>query len=187
MKIRKINFKCNKKEHIHLSGFTLLEILLVVVIVSIIVTLATPRFQKTFTTIQLANTTQDIAQLMRFLRMKAVSEKKTYQLKLDLENRKYYIKATGKSNSAVYETSHIIPKDINIAATQEIISFYPDGTMDESAVFLFRNDGDYQRDMGKMIQKDFDVGQIQYLSHTEYIYSIKTQPSLGRVKVTVPE
>ncbi len=173
--------------HIASYGFTLLEILLVVVIVSIIVTLATPRFQKTFTTIQLANTTQDMAQLMRFLRMKAISEKNTFQLKVDFQNRKYYVKVAGNVQKTAYETSHVIPKDINIAVTQDSINFYPDGTMDEASFFLFRSDGDYQKDMEKMIQKDFDVGQVQNLAKTEYIYSIKTQPSLGRVKVIVPE
>lgn len=170
-----------------MKGFTLIEILLVVLIVSIIVTLAVPRFQKTFTTIQLANTTQDIAQLMRFLRIRASSEKIVYQLKIDLLNRKYYVKKIGAGTVTAYETTHIIPKDINLAATRDTINFYTDGTMDEASIYLFRGKEEYYKEMEKMIQKDFDVGQIQNLAHTDYVYSIKTQSSIGRVKVEVPE
>jgi general secretion pathway protein H len=170
-----------------LSGFTLLEIMLVVVIVAVIVTLTSPKFQKTFTTIQLANTAQELAQLMRFIKTKAVSEKTIYGLKLDLANRKYYVKKEDKSSSVSYEISRIIPKDVNIAATTGTINFYPDGSIDAVSVFIFRGKEDYNKEIDKMIQKDFEVGQIQSLSRTEYIYTIKTQPTIGKILIEVPE
>lgn len=183
-----MNSTQNRRERfLSLTGFTLLEILLVVVIVAIIVTVASPRFQKTLTTIQLANTAQDIAQLMRYLKVKANSEKVLYQLKLDLPNRKYFAQKITSSAPVMYDTSKLIPSGIHVAATSNIINFFPDGSMDQVSIYVFRGDSDYSKDMEKMIQKEFSLGQVQSLAHTEYVYTITTQPSIGKVKVTVPE
>lgn len=161
----------------HNTGFTLLEILLVVVIVAIVVTIATPQFRKTLTTIQLANTTQDIAQFMRLLRVKASAEKKIYQLKFDLAGRRY----------SSQNESRDIPSGINVALTINPINFYPDGGIDKASVFLFKGKEEFYKDIEKAINKDFELGQVQTISHTNYVYTITTQPSIGRVKVTVPE
>lgn len=168
--------------HLHrqrrnLTGFTLLEILLVVVIVAIVVTIATPQFRKTLTTVQLANTAQDIAQLMRFLRVKASTEKKMYQLKFDLAGRRY----------SSQDESRDIPSGVNLVLTLNPINFYPDGSIDKVAIYLFKGKEEFYKDIDKAINKAFDLGQVQSIAHTEYIYTITTQPSIGRVEVTVPE
>lgn len=176
-----------KQKQNNIAGFTLLEILLVVVIIAIVVSIATPQFRKTLTTIHLANTAQDIAQFMRFLRAEAITEKTTYQLKFDLSARKYYAqKITGERGSS-YDKSRFIPENINIAATISTINFCPDGSIDKATIFLFKGKSDYFKDMEKAINKEFDLGQVQSITHTEYIYTITTQPSIGRIEVTVPE
>lgn len=159
------------------KGFTLLEILLVAVIVAILIAIATPQFRKTLTSIQLANTTQDIAQFMRFLRVKASTEKKVYQLKFDLAGLRY----------SSQNESRQIPSGINVTLTINPINFYPDGSIDKATVFLFKGKEEFYKDIEKAVNKEFDLGQIQTVSHTEYIYTITTQPSIGRVEVTVPE
>lgn len=160
-----------------LTGFTLIEILLVVVIIAIVITVTTPQFRKTLTTIQLANTTQDIAQFMRYLRVKACTEKKMYQLKFDLAGARYFSQ----------NESRAIPSGVNIALTLNPISFYPDGSIDKASVFLFKGKEEFYKDIEKAVNKEFDLGQIQTISRTEYVYSITTQPSIGRIKVSVPE
>lgn len=169
------------------AGFTLLEILLVVVIVAIVVSIASPQFRKTLTTIHLANTTQDIAQLMRFLRVKAVTEKFTYQLKFDLTGRRYSAQNITGAGKSFYNTSRSIPENISIAATLNPVSFYPDGSIDNVTIYLFKGKSEFFKDIEKAINKDFELGQVQSITHTEYIYTIKTIPAIGRVEVTVPE
>lgn len=160
-----------------MKGFTLIEILLVAVIIAIVISIAAPRFHKTLVTIQLANTTQDIAQFMRYLRVKASTEKKIYQLKFDLAGSRYSSEAGARA----------VPKGVNVALTVNPINFYPDGSIDKVSIFLFKGREDFYKDIEKAINKEFDLGQIQTISRTEYIYSITTHPSIGRVEVTVPE
>ena len=168
-------------------GFTLLEIILVVIIVSIIIVIATPRFRQTLSTVQLSNTTQDIAQLMRLLRQKAKAEGINYLLRFDLAGKKYYVQKTGSDTAGNTEESKSIPENIGVALTLNPINFYPGGKIDEAVIYLFKGKDKYFRDMGKMISSDFRLGQVQSLTHTEYVYTIITDPEIGRVKVTPPE
>lgn len=177
MMILQIGRLAQRKRQNNLEGFTLLEILLVVVIVAIVVTIATPQFRKTLTTVHLVNTTQDIAQFMRFLRVRAHTEKKVYQLKFDLAGARYFNQNETRN----------IPSGVNIALTQNPISFYPDGSIDKVTIFLFKGKEDFYKDIEKAINKEFDLGQIQSVTHTEYIYTITTYPSIGRVEVKGPE
>jgi prepilin-type N-terminal cleavage/methylation domain-containing protein len=169
------------------AGFTLLEIMLVVIIIAVIVTIVTPRFHKTVTTVNLANTTQDIAQLMRYLRCQSVTENTMFQLKFDLTNKKYYAQKSSGGSSSTYNEVKKIPEGVNIALTLNPVNFYTDGSVDKVKIYLFKGNQEYFKDMGKMINKEFSVGQIQDLSDTEYIYTITTQPSIGRVEVETPK
>lgn len=169
------------------SGFTLLEILLVVVIVAIVISIATPQFRKTLATIQLANTTQDIAQFMRFLRATAITEKSIYQLKFDLAAKKYYAQNITGGGKIFKDKSRFIPENINIAATLNPVSFYPDGGIDKVTIYLFKGKSEFFKDIEKAINKEFELGQIQSIAHTEYVYTITSQPSIGRIEVTAPE
>lgn len=166
-----------KRRHRNPVGFTLLEILLVVVIIAIVVTISTPQFRKTLTSVQLADTTQDIAQCMRFLRSKASTEKKIYQLKFDLAGGRYIAGDESKS----------IPKGVTIALTINPINFYPDGSIDKATVYLFKGKEEFYKDVEKAVNKEFTLGQVQSIAHTEYIYTVTTYPSIGRVEVKVPE
>ena len=168
-------------------GFTLIEVLLVAVIIAIIITVATPMFRSTLTTVELANVTQDIAQTMRLLKMEASTHKTIYQLKIDLAKRVYSAQQFGtKSGNYIVEPKKI-PNNVDIAMTANPVTFYSDGSVDKVTIYLYRGKGEYQKDMEKVINKDFDLGQIQTISQTEYIYVVETQPSIGRIKVTVPE
>jgi len=168
-------------------GFTLLEIILVVIIISIVVVVATPRFHQTLSTIQLSNTTQDIAQLMRLLSRKAEAEGIKYLLRFDLAGKKYYVQKTDSDTAANAEESKSIPENIGIALTCNPVSFYPNRKIDEAVIYIFKGKDEYFKDMEKMISSDFQLGQVQNLVHTEYVYTIITDPEIGRVKVTSPE
>lgn len=170
----------------HITGFTLLEVLLVAVIVAIVISIATPQFRKSLTTLQLSNTTQDIAQLMRLLRAKAFAEKVKYQLKFNLSKRIYLSQQISAEKTVQFGASRPIPEDVNIATAVNPINFYSDGSIDEVAIYLFKGKGDFYKDMEKAISKEFDLGQVQTVTRTEYIYTITTQPSIGRIKVIPP-
>lgn len=169
------------------NAFTLLEILIVTVIIAIVVGISTPLFRRTLATIQLANTTQDIAQLMRFLRVKAISEKSVYQLKFDFIEGKYYAVKITVGNPVIYDNKKDIPQGINIVSTVNPIRFYSDGSIEGVKIYLFKGKEEFYKDIDKAIGKDFDIGQIQNVARTEYIYVIDVQSSIGKVNVTEPK
>ena len=62
------------------SGFTLLEILLVTVILAILLGLVTPRFRNSFDSLQFKNFVLNTAALLRYAHDRAILEKETYRL-----------------------------------------------------------------------------------------------------------
>lgn len=167
-------------------GFTLLEILLVVVIVAIVVSIATPQFRKSLTTIQLANTTQDIATLMRFLRAKASTEKINCQLKFDIAGGEYFSQQVSGGKIVRFGSSRPIPQGINITSTVNPVKFYSDGSIDKVTIYLFKGKGEFYKDLQKALSDELELGKVQTVAHTEYIYTITTQASIGRIKVIPP-
>lgn len=170
-------------------GFTLIEVLLVVVIVTIMVAIATPLFRNTLTTIQVDNTAQDIAQLMRFLQARAAAERITCQLRIDLAAGSYQASqlVAGKTKSSSIGQTKIIPDNTNVVATKNPIFFFPDGTVDSVTIYVFKGKQGYYQDLSSAITKEIDLGQIQTVTGSEYIFTIKTQPTIGRIKIITPE
>lgn len=73
------------------SGFTLIEILLVVLILAVIVAAAIPRFEGTFKQMQARSCAQKIYQLALFAKERAILENSDYKLKYDSDKNKIYI------------------------------------------------------------------------------------------------
>lgn len=169
-----------------LTGFTLFEVLLVVVIVVIIASLAIPRFRSTLTTVQLSDTTQDIAQLMRLLRVKAKSENAVYQLTFDFTKKQYTASKSAGKTATLYGQARVLPENVSVVVSVNPVKFYADGTVDKAVIYLFRGSDKFGQDMQSAINKDIDLGQIQTVTQTAHVYSITTQPSLGRIKVSIP-
>lgn len=68
------------------KGFTLLELLVVLVLISILSALLAPRVGNSIRNMTLTGAAQKIAASLRYARSKAVSEKETYIAVLDLKN-----------------------------------------------------------------------------------------------------
>ena len=180
--IRKNNCPINK-----ILGFTLLEVMIVVIIIAIIVSVSTPRFMNTLTTIRLSNSTQDIAQFMRLLREKAFTEGVNYELKIDFAKRYCYAQKMSGKKGVDFGDKYFIADNINISSSKKNIIFYPDGSIDKVKIFIFKDTGSFGDDINTALGKDLEIGRIQEITRSEYIYSIETQSTIGRVKVTTPE
>ena len=64
------------------AGFTLVELLVLVIILSIIVTLSTPRFSGTYKSLKTRSEAKKLLDFLRFARGNAVSRQKEYQVLL---------------------------------------------------------------------------------------------------------
>lgn len=65
------------------AGMTLIEILSTLVIVGILTSMATPRFESAFANIRLRSANKDMASSLRLARSKALSDKRVYGVFLD--------------------------------------------------------------------------------------------------------
>ena len=120
-------------------GFTLIEILLVLLIVGIMAGLSIPNVSRTYTTILLNRTTNDLASFIRYAQSRAIIQRQVFQLTLDPQTKRYSLrKADANSLEKKFPLrfsplagrlgrTFEIPREIRILAQNPIIDFQPDG------------------------------------------------------------
>jgi general secretion pathway protein H len=74
------------------KGFTLIELIVVLVIISLMTALVTPRLIGSLTKMNLKTSAQKISSFLRYARSQAVSEQTVYHAVFDFENNSMYIK-----------------------------------------------------------------------------------------------
>ena len=112
------------------SGFTLIEILIVLVLAVLIMSVVVPRFSSGSAVIQFRSATKEIASGLRYIRMQAVTENQETEFIFNLDENYYQISGRKKK--------YRIPDDIAVTVyfadsldshdQQGIIRFFPDGS-----------------------------------------------------------
>jgi len=132
-----------KKNHssfiIHHSsfGFTLIEVMLVVVIILIAAGVVVPKFKGTFKSAQMTDATRSTVRIARYARSVSILKQETCVLRFET-NRMTLVCGT---NSASPEAFRKIPEDITISAFENLadesgnaegraVKFYPAGMND---------------------------------------------------------
>lgn len=114
-------------------SFTLLELLVVILIISIALGFLTPLFRKTFLDIQLNSSAQDIVSLMRYAQQRAIIENVSFRLNLDTENGSYWLtmeESDKQSYSKLrgnFGRLYTIAGELKMEARESSVDFYPDG------------------------------------------------------------
>ena len=129
-------------------SFTLVELLLVLLLLGILAGLALPQFGPTYSRIQLKETADNIADLMRYAQSKAIIKRKIFGLQFDGPKNHYWIvevkKDFGESSapesyervSGRFGRMRDVPERISVETEEELIHFYPDGTIDRISINL---------------------------------------------------
>ena len=119
------------------AAFTLLEILLVTVLLSILISIVTPQFHRTFDNIQFKNFVLDVSALLRYAHERAILEKDTYRLRYledpggcrlersspDAEGQTEFRRVRDRSGAV-----RLIPRNVRAQLDPPEIIFYPDGS-----------------------------------------------------------
>ncbi|OGX22905.1 MAG: hypothetical protein A3J51_00795 [Omnitrophica WOR_2 bacterium RIFCSPHIGHO2_02_FULL_45_21] len=117
-------------------GFTLLELLVVILIISITLGFLAPAFRKTFLDIQLNSSAQEMVSLMRYAQERAILENTAFRLNLDAENGTYWLtmKEQDKPDQEAYSKLrgnfgrlYTLARELKMEAGENAIDFYPDG------------------------------------------------------------
>tara|TARA_B100000686_G_scaffold43481_1_gene45699 strand:- start:359 stop:847 length:489 start_codon:yes stop_codon:yes gene_type:complete len=133
----------NDRLFLNIRGFTLLELIIVLILIALIAGLTTPYLMATLDRVKGEASVKRIATLFRAARSKAVSEKVPYSFNANMENNQYWL-----INMETEETSsiHKLDKTIKIfefSDKEETITdgifnifFYPQGNTSGGTLFL---------------------------------------------------
>jgi prepilin-type N-terminal cleavage/methylation domain-containing protein len=125
------------------GGFTLIEVMLVVVIILIAAGIAVPKFKGTFTSTQMTEATRSTVRIARYARSVSILKQSTCTLRFET-NRLVLVSGT----NAVTEAFRKLPEDIDISRFENLadkpgvpdslreVKFYPAGMNDGFKVTL---------------------------------------------------
>ena len=132
-----------------IRGFTLLELLVVLAVISLIIGLAAPRFSGALPGAQVKSAALGLAAALRAARSHAIGGNQEAVLTLNVESRRYSM--TGENKT------HHLPDDLEVAlatARSELYDdgtggfrFFPDGSSTGGRITLTGDNREYQIDV----------------------------------------
>lgn len=132
------------------ESFTLIELLLVVVILSVIVAILLPGFRATFGDLRTRGFIQDLVSLGAYARERAILEGKTFRINLDFSNHTYGLSFKNnpqdqefiRLNERIFRR-HAVPQDLTTQTNIDHIDFYPDGRTDKVSINITTDNKNY--------------------------------------------
>jgi Tfp pilus assembly protein FimT len=144
------------------SSFTLIELVLVILLISILTAISTPLFRRTFSDLIIKNAAFDLAKMVNYAQEMAIIEKVAYKMNFDFEGGKYWLTrygpvegpdgpSTGPDGSRYgkiegrYGRDYFLPRGLGLSCDKEGIVFYPDGRSDEAEIKISDEKGETAR------------------------------------------
>lgn len=147
-------------------GFTLLELLVVLVIAAMLMAVTPPLISRVMPGVELRSATRNIASALRYARSRAATSGSEATVRLDLENRR--MTTTGRSRG--YEIPKSLKIDLLTAESETegdqigAVRFYPDGGSTGGRVTLSLVDNEERR---LAVDVDWLTGQIRVLGEED--------------------
>lgn len=134
------------------QGFTLLELIVVMLIISTVLALAAPSLRGFFGSRQLQDTAAQVLALTQFARSQAISEGIIYRLNFNTSQRIYWLTAWRKGSFEVLRTglgqTYTLPKDMVLELDKleqdgqdMYVEFRPEGTVTAGTIRLIDRGG----------------------------------------------
>lgn len=129
-------------------GFSLVEIILVVLILSVIAGLTVPNFNQTYKKIKLQKSADDLAYTMRYAQSRAIIKGLLVRLNWDVDTRNYWLEenkssedkeASFKRFSGRIGKKFNVPAGVSFETDCEHILFYPDGSIEKKHINVCSN------------------------------------------------
>lgn len=133
-------------------GFTLVEILLVLLILTVIVGLTAPNLSRSLTKHQFEKSAEELLNLMRYAQSRAITRGHSVRLVFNDENTEYWLaedSVSGSDSGNEAASSERVPGSMGatrrvpgdvVLRTEDIavLTFYPDGRMDRTELGVCR-------------------------------------------------
>ncbi len=152
------------------AGFTLLELLIVILIMAVVVGFSVPRFSRTFSYLQLQVFAYDVAKLLTYASKRAVARGEMLRIHFDVEGGRYWLAHAqealpeGESERVAGKFGRIssVPEAISLDPSAREVTFYPDGRADRFEMFIVSN-----RQDGYRLVTDVWTGRVKLLETHE--------------------
>lgn len=158
------------KSFLNARGYTLLELIVVIVLLGLMFGLTVPRFRQTVLSDSLDATSLRIIGVVQDLREKAISDQVSYVLHLDIRQKKLWAfatSATEEEQERARDRAYKLPVDVNI----EDIWSWSRGKLYEEATIHFSKKGYIEQSM------------IHLQSEDGRQLSLELSPFLGSIKI----
>ena len=141
------------------GGFTLLELMVVLVIAALILTLTPPLFSRAMPGTQLKGAARQITAALRYARSNAVLTQQETRFRLDVEQRLFSVSGRNKDVSLPEDLEYRLftARAEQINDSVGMVRFYPDGSSTGGRVTLAYGERAYHVDI------DWLTGQVRIL------------------------
>ena len=164
--------KAKEKNIINSSGFTLLELILVMVIISTVLSMAAPSLRGFFASRKTDDAAFQIIALTKLARSQAITEGRIYRLNMDVDESTYWLTARDEGVfsqlNKEFGRIFLLPEGTSAELEKEneeidepYIEFYPQGRTETSTIRLTDRRG--------------DIFEIACLSPTEQFRMVETE------------
>jgi general secretion pathway protein H len=154
-------------------GFSLVEMVIVLVLISLSVALVVPSLSRFSNRIELKSAAQKVSSILRYFRSESIQKGKVYQILFDPELREVRVQVLaeegeaekGREEPGVYQKSYLLPRGIRMKEVKILgsefpsdlpaIEFYPDGGSNGGSILL-----DGQDRKGYRIKVHFLTGLV---------------------------
>ena len=129
---------CNQSKCNHESGFTILELLLVLVILAVVSTIAYPLIHQSHRDMTLRSTAHQLANHLRLARGAAIKSNKDYTMTIDVAQRRYWVNGLTRPRriSQAIAVDFITLLKERSSSKRAGLRFYPDGSATGGKIIL---------------------------------------------------
>lgn len=161
--------KRRRRNEFGLSGFTLIELALVALLVVILIGLSTPLFRGAFSNLALRDSAYNISSLINYGQEKAILERKNFKISFNFEAGKYwllewndslepanYTRVTGR-----FGRTFTLPQGLSFRSSKSELVLYPDGHSEEMNIDIFNTKGEGYRAIVRGFGRRIEISEIE--------------------------